>query len=204
MTQTAPHLILINGTSSTGKTTLARKLQTIWTKPLIYLGIDNWVTMTLAEKYWEPATRLADIKQDTHVRQGTHFLLPNTPENPTPWPKIGSGPVTDQIIYSMHDTALQFLAKGIDVVLDHVLLKPEWRDDFLAKTQTTPRLLVQMVCAEEILEAREIARQNRMQNVFRSLLTIAHEGMTYDIALDSSQLTPDEAAQKIVTLIGVR
>ena len=77
----APQLILINGTSSTGKTTLARALQAIWPTPMIYLGLDSWITMTLAEKYWEQATCLNDIKTDAFVRQGTHFLTPHTETN---------------------------------------------------------------------------------------------------------------------------
>ena len=194
-------LLLINGTSSTGKTTLARALQDHWSTPMIYLGLDAWVTSTLAEKYWEPATTLDAIKTDPFVRQGTHFLAPNSPDNPSPWPQIASGLVSDTVVFMLHDTAFAFLAKGMSVVLDTVFLKAAWRDDFLTKAEQQACCLIQMTASEEILTMREQARGNRMENVFRSLLPIVHQGIHYDLSLDTGILSTEEAVALVLTYV---
>lgn len=198
MTALAPQLIVINGTSSTGKTTLARATQAAWPTPMIYLGLDAWITMTLAEKYWEQATCLSAIKTDAFVRQGTHFLAPNTEANPSAWPQIASGPLSDAAVFAMHDTALNFLTTGISVILDCVLLKAAWREDLLQKMQTQQRCFIHMHAAEAILAEREQARGNRMANVFRSLLPIVHRDLHYDLMIDSGVQTTPEAVIAIM------
>ncbi len=192
-------LLFINGTSSTGKTTLARKLQALWPTPMIYLGLDSWITTVLAEKYWEQAVNLDQIKDDLSVKQGTHFLLPNTVDNLTPWPKIASGSVSDQAVAILHDTALAFLNKGSSVVLDGVFLSPTWRDDFLLKTAHCSRCLIQMIAPDTVLKARERQRGDRMKDVFRSLNLIIHQGLDYDLSLDSGILSEQQCVEKTLS-----
>lgn len=197
MTVSAPQLLIINGTSSTGKTTLARTLQDRWPSPLIYLGLDSWITMTLARRYWDSATQLADIKSDDWVRQGTHFVMPHSPTNDSPWIKINSGPISDQLVFAMHDTALHLMQQGFDVVLDCVLLKAAWRDDLLQKSAHHQRCLIHMTAPEAVLIERERARGDRMRDVFRHLAATIHIGLQYNVSIDSSQQSPTQAAEQV-------
>jgi chloramphenicol 3-O phosphotransferase len=191
-------IILLHGTSSTGKTSTARTLQNIFPAPLIYLSLDTWIRQCLSPRFYEPATKLADVKQDSEVKQGTHFLLPNTLENPLPWPMVGSGKVANDTIEMMYQSALNFYAKGYWVVLDHVLLNSKWRDLFLSMTKDCRRILVKMTCDANLLAEREKARGDRMQNVYLALLNTIHQGMNYDLTIDTSHITPLQAAQKIM------
>lgn len=202
MTDSTPQLLIINGTSSTGKTTLARTLQDHWPSPLIYLGLDSWITMTLAGRYWDAATQVIDIKSDAWVRQGTHFLTPHSPANPSPWVKIDSGPVSDQLVYAMHDTACRFLQQGFDVILDCVLLKETWREDLLRRTAEQKRCLIHMTAPEHVLIERELKRGDRMRDVFRNLADTIHTDLHYDLVIDSDQNTPKQVVELVLTWLG--
>ncbi len=191
-------IILLHGTSSTGKTSLSHRLQDIFPTPLIYFSLDNWICTCLSSRYYEPAVRIEDIKQDAEVKQGTHFLLPNTPENSLPWPKVGSGHVANDAIDVMYDTIKDFYQKGYSIVIDHVFVTPLWRDHFLKTTADCRRLLVQLTADETTLHARELHRGNRMPNVYKSLLATIHEGLTYDLTFNTSHLTVEECAQTLL------
>ncbi|MCD6048166.1 MAG: chemotaxis protein [Gammaproteobacteria bacterium] len=191
-------IILLHGTSSTGKTSTARTLQNIYPTPLIYLSLDTWIRQCLSPRFYEPATKLEDVKQDLEVKQGTHFLLPNTPENPLPWPMVSSGKVANDAIEMMYQSAINFYEKGYWVVLDHVLLTPKWRDLFLSMTKDCRRILVKMTCEKNLLAEREKARGDRMPNVYLALLNTIHQDIDYDLTVDTSHITPLQAAQEIM------
>jgi len=39
------HIIVLNGTSSSGKTTLVRAMQSAWPRPLLHIGLDHFINM---------------------------------------------------------------------------------------------------------------------------------------------------------------
>lgn len=194
----SPAIIVINGTSSTGKTTTARTLQKIFPKPLFYLGLDLWISETLCERFWEPAVRIEDIKHNQENQLGTHFLLPHTEHNPTPWPMVGSGPASDAAIYVMHQTAVDFYQRGYWVIIDHVFLASRWYQNFMETTKDCQRFLIKFTSEEAILEQREKARGNRMPNVFRALNECIHQNVAYDLLIDTSHTTPLSTAESIM------
>ena len=191
-------IILLHGTSSTGKTSTARQLQLIFPTPLIYFSLDCWIRQCLSPPYYEPATRLEDIKQDEKVKQGTHFLLPHTKENPLEWPMVGSGPVADDAINVMYQAIIDYYNKGYWVIIDHVFIKPLWREQFLTMTENCRRMLVKMTADEASLAAREQQRGDRMQNVYCALLHSIHQNISYDLTIDTSALTPNQAADELL------
>lgn len=197
----SPTIILLHGTSSTGKTSTARTLQSIFPGALIYLSLDCWIRQCLSPRFYEPATKLEDIKQDSDVRLGTHFLLPNTPENPLPWPMVGSGKVADNTIEMMYQSVLNFYHKGYCVILDHVLLTADWRDRFLEMTKNCHRLLIKMTCDVNLLAEREKSRGDRMANVYLALMETIHQNMHYDATIDTSDITALQAAEKVLSLL---
>lgn len=197
MTVSAPQLLIINGTSSTGKTTLARALQDSWPSALIYLGLDSWITMTLAGRYWDAATQLTDIKSDAWVQQGTHFIKPHSPANASPWVTIESGPISDQLVFAMHDTAMHLMQQGFDVVLDCVLLKAIWQEDLLTKSAQSRRCFIHMTAPEPVLIERELKRGDRMRDVFRNLSQTIHTNIKYDLVIDSDQNNPSQSVAHV-------
>lgn len=194
----SPTIVLINGTSSTGKSTLARNLQRAWPKAMFYFGLDAWIVNALDDRFWEPATDLTQVKNDEFVRQGTHFLLPHSTENPTAYPIVGSGPVSDHAIFAMHNAAIDLYQQGYSVVLDHVFLKSTWREDFLRKTEKHRCCLVQLICDHAVIELREVRRGDRMPNVFRGLLPIIHQEMNYHMTIDTTHINPEQATEQLL------
>lgn len=191
-------IILLHGTSSTGKTSTARTLQQLFPLPLVYFSLDGWITQGLSPRFYEPAKSIAEIKKDPEVKQGTHFLLPNTAENPMPWPMVGSGKVADDAIEVMYQAVLNYYQRGYWVILDHVFIKPLWRDEFLEATTNCRRFLVKMTCSDDILAAREKARGDRMANVYLSLAQVIHQGIDYDFTINTGIISPTQSAEQIL------
>jgi chloramphenicol 3-O phosphotransferase len=62
-------------------------------------------------------------------------------------------------------------------------------------------LYVGVFCPVDILEQRETARGDRRIGLARRQSAIVHENSEYDIEIDTHQLTPKEAAQRVVSAL---
>ena len=102
-------VILLNGTSSSGKTTLVRALQATLPDPWLEIGIDRFVFALpkayLDQPLWSEVFR--------YVR----------PEGRDDGPfRIETGPLGRRLVAGMHRTVAALANSGLDVIVDHVLL----------------------------------------------------------------------------------
>jgi chloramphenicol 3-O phosphotransferase len=194
------NIILLNGTSSSGKSSIARAVQDESETPFLHIGIDTFI-LALPARYWDPATTLDAVKTDTHVRHGFHFVSPGSEGNPGPWPLIACGPVADRAIESMHRAVSSIAHGGGSVILDHVFLKSTWYEDFEEATAGLNVLKVKVHCSREELERREKERGDRMEHLAWSHEKFIHYDIAYDLSLDTGLLSPQECAKKTITMM---
>lgn len=98
-------IILINGTSSSGKTSIIKALQDITSKPYLEAGIDKFIFM-LPDQYLERP--LWDDVLGLAVRAGE----------------------TGQTLFSgMHRAVTALARSGNHVLMDHVLVDPAWMQE---------------------------------------------------------------------------
>ena len=105
-------ILVLNGTSSAGKTSLAKALQRRWNGPLLAVGIDT-VVFALPGRWLNPPRW-----HEVFVYTGEGDSL-----------QITAGPLGDRLVAGLHRSVAALAGEGFDVVVDHVLLSPAWVAD---------------------------------------------------------------------------
>ncbi len=166
-------IIILNGASSSGKTSILHALQNLLDEPYLEAGIDKFIFMLparyLERPLWDGVLGLA-------VQAG----------------------VQGEILFSGMHRAIAALARaGNNVLADHVLVEPGWVQDCAALFDGIPAYLVGIQCPLEVLEQRERSRRNRTLGQARLQVPVIHAYCTYDLEVDTSKYTAEECALQI-------
>lgn len=154
-------ILLLNGCSSAGKTTLATTLQSILEPPYMHLALDAFHQML-------PDAVLADNRS--------------------------FNPVWTPLIQGFHRAARAFVAVGFNVILDHVLVRDDRRQDFVAQFADCEVFLIGLQCPLEELERRERLRNDREPGLARWQYPRIHQAMCYDVEVNTSEYSPQACA----------
>ena len=170
-------IIVINGTSSSGKTSILRAIQEQFPAPYLDAGIDKFIWM-LPKRYldrplWDEVLGRA----------------------------VEAGDLGHQLFGGMHRAIAALAQQGLNVVADHVLVEPAWVRDCAENFAGLPAWLVGLRCPLEVLEARERSRRDRTLGQARAQFEKVHAHGIYDLELDTAQLTPQECAARIRNLV---
>ncbi len=170
-------IIILNGTSSSGKTCIVRVLQNILEEPYLEAGIDKFIWMMppryLERPLWDDVLGLAD-----HAGEAGHTL-----------------------VAGMHQAIEALSRTGNNVIADHVLVEPAWLRDISDRLYELPAYLIGVRCPLEVLENREKQRKNRTLGQARLQYDLVHIPGIYDLEVDTSRFTPEECAAQIKTRI---
>lgn len=178
-------LIVIDGPSSAGKTTLVRELQSRWHGPLLDAGLDRFLGM-LPARYLAP-----EAWQQIYRYEPVHG----------PIERIVTGGLGRQLLHAMHTAWRPMVEAGMDIA-DHVVLDRWTASDLLERTAGLPRVLVALTCPATILEQRERDRQDRTIGQASAQAAVLHRHLEYDLRLDSSELDPAALAAEVITDVG--
>jgi chloramphenicol 3-O phosphotransferase len=166
-------IILLNGASSSGKTSIVKALQHILEEPYVDAGLDKFLWMLparyLERPLWDEVLGLADR----------------------------AGPLGHQLVSGMHQAIAALSLAGNNVIADHVLVEPDWLRQCIRLFSPLPAFFVGVRCPLEVLEQREQARRNRTWGQARVQYDLVHAHGIYDLDVDTSISSPEECAQKI-------
>lgn len=166
-----PDVILLNGTSSAGKTSLAHALQRRAGIPLYHASLDTFTDMFLWKAITDPAER-----------QRCH----------------GIG------VDNFHRALALFAAGNYGLVVDHLILGPEWDKATRAALAGRRVHFIGVHCPLPVLLQRERARPDRAPGLAERQLTHVHRNQTYDFEVDTSLATPEAGADQILDFIRTR
>lgn len=170
----APGTILIlNGASSSGKTSLLRALQALLDEPFLDAGIDKFIWM-LPKRYLDRP--LWDEVLGLNVR---------------------AGPAGHRLFSGMHHAIAALSRAGNHVVADHVLVEPRWVAECAALFAPLPAYLVGLRCPLEVLEEREKQRKDRTWGQAREQFEVVHAHVVYDLEVDTSLHSPEGCARQV-------
>ncbi|HPH97319.1 MAG TPA: hypothetical protein PKW33_20570 [Anaerolineaceae bacterium] len=174
MTAAPGKIIILNGTSSSGKTSLLRALQNrMETEAWLDAGIDRFIWMMprryLNRPLWDRVLGLA----------------------------ASAGPEGHSLVNGMHAAAAALSRAGLNVLMDHVLVEPAWVGGCAQALAGLPAWLVGVRCPLDVLEQREADRKDRTLGQARLQFDRVHAHGIYDLEVDTSQLSPDEAAARV-------
>ena len=173
-------IILLNGTSSAGKTSVAKALQHRWDRPLLAIGIDT-VVYALPGRWLNPP--------------GWHEVFVYTGSGDSL--RITAGPLGDRLVAGLHRSVAALAGEGFDVVVDHVLLSAAWVADAAVALAPHRVLSVGVRCPLAEVVRREAARGDRTLGQARAQFEVVHAYAGYDIEVDTSVADPDSCAAEI-------
>ena len=90
---------------------------------------------------------------------------------------------------------------GLSVIVDHVLLEPAWLPDLAARLAGHEVLFVGVRCPLDVVVAREAARKDRTIGQAAAQFERVHRAGGYDLEVDTSQVSADEAAERVALAI---
>ncbi len=170
-------IILLNGTSSSGKTSVVRALQEVLNEPFLEAGVDKFLWMLpgryLNRPLWDDVLGLA----------------------------VQAGQVGERLISGMHHAIAALSRAGSNVVADHVLVESRWLQECAALFSGLPAYLIAVRCPLAILEQREQMRANRTPGQARAQCDRVHAHGVYDLEVDTGRLSPIDCALQIKELL---
>ncbi|MBA3871296.1 MAG: chloramphenicol phosphotransferase [Anaerolineae bacterium] len=175
-------IILLNGASSSGKSSIVHELQGILDEPYLEAGIDKFLFM-LPNDYLMKAHLWHQVIGYEKTDNGDLV------------PKVGAH--GHQLMRGMHRAIAALASVGNNVVADHVMLDRLWLDDCIAVFEGFELLFVGVQCPIEVLEAREKDRGDRTVGHAAGQAKIIHQNCIYDLEVDTSMLSAGECAEQI-------
>ena len=169
-------VVILNGGSSSGKSSIARCLQDALPSPWLRFSIDDLIdAMPKAMLREDSGLKLGS---DGSVRPGRAFRALESA-----W---------------MHGIA-EMVRRGVRVIVDDAFVSgTDARDRWRASLEGVDVLWVGVYCDPDVVAARERERGDRIAGMATSQATAVHVGMTYDVTVDTSSASPESCARVIV------
>jgi len=191
-----PDLILVNGPSSAGKSTLCRALQGAIAAPYLVTGFDDFIFMS-APRYFTGADTFAQDETNRLTELGVEMAVTSKPGEPLSV-EARFGPVFRALIDGMAPAVRALVDAGNPVIFDHVLHDRSMYDSYLAASAGLDTVTVGVTCPLDVLEARERSRGDRVQGRARGLYDVVHSFCDYDVTVDTGTATPERCVAQIL------
>ena len=170
-------VILLNGTSSAGKTSVAAALQRQLDEHYVRLGIDQFLS-ALPPDLHDSAEGVCFVDDQAGVRP----LL---------------GPAGVKLERAFHRAVRAVADAGLNIIVDDVLFEPWLLEDWLIVLAGIHFTLVGVHCPISEAERREVARGDRRIGQARGQHGVVHLNCVYDIEVDTMACDPEQAANEI-------
>ena len=181
-------ILVLNGAPSSGKTTLARALQSLLSEPHQIVGLDRWLSSVPRE--------LLTVVDDPNHPPVDGFLIPIRDGVQIALPTLGAAAL--EVISNMYASFASVADAGTNLIVDDVLWHPAARAMAIAQFADRDAWLIGVFCPIEIAVEREQARGDRARGGAVLFGDLVHAHVVYDYAVDTSILSPGEAAKAIV------
>jgi chloramphenicol 3-O phosphotransferase len=163
-------IIILNGTSSSGKTTLAQSLEKVLDEPYLYISIDNLL---------EPVMNmLANIPPSEEMGKAVGLIVPKA-------------------ISFMNSTIAALALHGQNIIVDTVFTDKNFLLESIELLSSYPVTFVKVHCPLEELERRELERGDRHPGLAKSQMESVHADKEYDLTVDTHKYNINECALQI-------
>ena len=180
-------LIVLNGASSAGKSTLVSELQQLWPRPLYATGTDAVIIG------WPQDFVLDHHESDPAKEVEALHIVAGLGPAPSWVPKFSDTFLT--ISRHAHESWAAMNQSGIDVVVDHCIIEPSVREQ--AQDVLVGAFWVGVTCDVEEMVRREADRGDRYVGFASGTSAVVHRGMNYDMVVDSTSTSPEKLARLV-------
>ncbi|WP_329202701.1 chloramphenicol phosphotransferase CPT [Streptomyces sp. NBC_01435] len=173
-------MIVLNGGSSSGKSGIARCLQEVLPDPWLTFGVDTLIEAMPASMSESEAG--IEFAPDGEVVVGPEFRTLETAwiEGIAAMVRAGAGVIVDEVFLGGADSQQRW-----EKALDGIRV-----------------LWVGVRCESAVAAAREAARGDRVLGMAAAQADLVHQGVRYDIEVDSTRREPMECARVIAAHLG--
>ena len=183
-------IILLNGSSSAGKTSICKAIQHFIDIPFLKLGVDTFIEM-IPQKY---------LSYGEKSREGCFFLKGQNNHGITV--SCNTGPFGDLVFKTGNDIIRLMADNGLNLIVDEVI----WYDEKIYEYQKTllhhDVLFVKVFCARNSAQEREILRGDREIGLANDQLDKMHSmKFQYDLEINTDILSAFEGAKKIISVL---
>ena len=170
---------MLNGGSSSGKSGIARCLQTVLPDPWLTFGVDTLIEAMPASMSDSEAG--IEFAPDGEVVVGAEFRTLETAwiEGVATMARAGAGIIVDEVFLGGAESQQRW-QKALDGL---------------------GVLWVGVRCESAVAAAREIARGDRVPGMAAAQAELVHRGVTYDLEVDTTRSEPVECARIIAAHI---
>ncbi|MQY10539.1 Chloramphenicol 3-O phosphotransferase [Streptomyces sp. RB5] len=173
-------MIILNGGSSSGKSGIVRCLQAVLPDPWLAFGCDSFVDALPANL--QDADAGITIAPDGTVEVGEDFAT---------------------LERAWTEGIVTMARAGARIIIDDVFLGGARSQQRWQKALgDVPTLWVAVHCAPDTAAAREIARGDRTRGMAAAQALTVHEGVTYDVKVDTTHTESLECARTIAAHVG--
>jgi chloramphenicol 3-O phosphotransferase len=180
-------VIILNGSSAVGKSSIMRAFQAKHTEPWLGIGIDNFFIGVLPAKFYledKPEHHVVMQGIATEDAQGKLFTL-------------HIGEQGQKIIKGMHRAIAAYAKAGNNVIVDYIMYDSAWHDDLKSALSGVPVIFVGVTASLPTLEQREKMRGTSPEGHARSIYESVHQGWHYDLEINTDEMTPNQIADRI-------
>lgn len=172
-------VIVLNGGSSSGKSGIARCLQTILPSPWLLIGVDTFIE-TLPAALRSGAAGI-DVGSDGGISIGPQFHA---------------------LEAAWRSGAAAMVRAGARIVVDDVFLsggasQRRWREAL----DGLDVVWVGVRCAADVAAGREIARGDRVTGMAAAQAELVHDGVRYDLEVDTTRTESLACATEIAAYV---
>lgn len=162
-------VFVLNGVSSSGKTSLAKAMQATWPCPLHHVQLDAFRAME-PPGYWD------DWKSQDTATVASMF---------------------EALCSALHAAVRAYSKHGQEVVLDTVLNNRRARQLLVEDLGDLPVFLIAVHCERTHVIDREATRSERKPGLAESQFERVHEDLPYDFEVDTTNAIPKQVAAEI-------
>jgi chloramphenicol 3-O phosphotransferase len=219
----APIAILVNGPSSSGKSTLCKALQERLvsssggdqSKAFYRVAFDDIVLMIADSLYPISFVQLQGrdtstlASREPHDGRAAWEYVSDVAADEHPRVRLATSLVTRQLLTGLHRSWGEHLRLGTHLIIDHFIQDEDWCDEVLNVLQAANAnvLLVGVHCSVEELERRESSRadggvEGRPRGLARRSNELCHShGLVYDVDVWTDRQTTAEAVAAVISAL---
>jgi chloramphenicol 3-O phosphotransferase len=167
-------LIVLNGGSSAGKTSIAEALQDMLDEPYLLMGVDVLYRS------------LPPTQKDPRLVDPRCYSVETTIENGKEYFRVIPGPVLDAFVYAHYRSIARMLELGVNIISDQVLWSREWLLDAVRAIQPFHAFMIEVFASAEEAERRHRARGRSGAEWHRGSARLTHSEVLYDSRIDTT------------------
>ena len=195
--QTSPgKIIILNGSSSAGKSTLAAMLQQLLAEPYQCIALDQF-------RDGMPG-RYRGFNSPTGTPGADGLNIVPTTLGDEPVTAIRFGDFGQRVLRGMRRAIAAMAREGVNVIVDDVVLEKSFVEDYAATLAAFDVTIVGVRCAADVVDQRELSRPGRFPGTAAWHFDRVHEHAVYDVEIDTSTHTPRECAELVMAVLDAK